>query len=252
MKYTHQRDNLNIEIDAHHCTLSRAVLDKMHAGLDSLRKQVEHFPVADLHVRVEHHVRGNDYAVKTDLFLTGETLVGGDHDLLLYTAFERCVHKLAADVQAYKDRLGRVPERQKQQKATHQTLQPTAVPDPAAIDAAVRAGDYAAFRTATFAYEEPVRKRAGRWVERYPEADARIGGRGGATRPLQIADIVEEVFLDAFENYDRRPKDLRFGDWLEERIDPAVKELLAHPDRELENIDLARTARAAENGAEAV
>ena len=246
MKYTHRRDNLRIEIDVHQCRLSQAVIDKMHAGVDSLTKQVEHFPVADLHVLVEHNARSNDYTIKTDLFLTGQTLVAGCHDALVYTAFEHCVDALAAEVQAYKDRLGMVAEHQKQEKATHQTLEPTAAPDLAAIDAAVRDGDYAAFRTATFAYEEPVRKRIGRWVERYPEAEARIG------KKLEIADIVEEVFLDAFEHYGRRPKEVRFGEWLEERIDPAVKELLAHPDRELENIDLARTARAAEKGADAV
>ncbi len=110
----------------------------------------------------------------------------------------------------------------------------------------MRDADYAAFRTATFAYEEPLRKRAGRWVERYPRAEAQIGNK------LEMADVVEEVFLDAFEQYDRRPKGVRFGEWLEGLIDPAVKELLAHPDEELENIALARTARAAEDGAGAV
>ena len=134
------------------------------------------------------------------------------------------------------------PERQKQEKGTHQTLQPSAAPDLAVVDAAVSDGDYAAFRTATFAYEEPLRKRAGRWVERYPEAEARIGRR------LEMADIVEEVFLNAFERYDRRPKGVRFGEWLEGLIDPAVRELLAHPDQELENIALARAARGPERG----
>jgi len=246
MKYTHQRDNLGVEIDVHQCTLSEAEIDKIHAGIDALTKQVEHFPVASLHVLVERNARSNDFSVKTDLFLTGETIISGDHDAQVYPAFERCVQNLVKDVAAYKDRLDMGPERQKQAKGTHQTLQPTAAPDLAAIDAAVRDADYVAFRTATFAYEEPLRKRAGRWVERYPEAEAQIG------KQLEMADIVEEVFLDAFEQYDRRPQDVRFGEWLEGLIDPAVKELLAHPDEELENIALARTAREAEDGAGAV
>jgi len=60
------------------------------------------------------------------------------------------------------------------------------------------------------------------------------------------------VFLSAFEGYAKRPADVRFGDWLESHLDPAVKELRAHPDEELENINLARTARAAELGMDAV
>ncbi len=246
MKYTHQRDNLGVEIDAHQFTLTAAEIEKMHAGIDALTKQVEHFPVASLHVLVERNVRGNDFSVKTDLFLTGETIVSSDHDAHVYPAFERCVQNLVRDVAAYKDRLDMTPERQKQDKGTHQTLQPTARPDPSALDAAVRDADYAAFRMAAFAYEEPLRKRAGRWVERYPEAEAQIG------RKLGMADIVEEVFLNAFERYERRPTQVRFGEWLEGLIDPAVKALLAHPDEELENIALARAARAAEDGAGAV
>jgi hypothetical protein len=155
------------------------------------------------------------------------------------------VANLEKDVRAYKERMGRVPERQKQLKGTRQVLEPTVDPDPAALDAAVRAGDYAAFRAAAYGYEEPLRKRIGRWVERYPDVNARIG------KTLEIEDIVEEVFLDAFEGYEQRPKEVRLGDWLEGLIDPAVKDLQQHPDEELENVRLARTAEEAELGPEA-
>jgi DNA-directed RNA polymerase specialized sigma24 family protein len=60
-------------------------------------------------------------------------------------------------------------------------------------------------------------------------------------RSFTIADIVEEVFLDAFDAYDRRAKEVRFGDWLESLIDPAVKDLLRDRDGALENISMART-----------
>src|SRR5262249_28926026 len=150
------------------------------------------------------------------------------------------------NVRAYKERLGNVEERAKHEKGTLQGVAPSIDPDAAAIDKAVRDGDYTAFRTVTFGYEEAVRKRAGRWVERYPDVQARIG------RGLELADVVEEVFLTAFEQYDERPRDIRFGEWLEQLIDPAVRELHKNGDRELENINLARAARAAERGPGAV
>jgi hypothetical protein len=128
----------------------------------------------------------------------------------------------------------------KQVKGTHQSLEPTVDPDAAAVDRAVAEGDYSAFRRATFGYEEPLRRRVGRWIERYPALSARIG------KGITIDDVVEEVFLDAFEAYGDRPRGNRLGDWLEGLIDPAIKELAAHPDEELENINLARAARAAE------
>jgi hypothetical protein len=80
-------------------------------------------------------------------------------------------------------------------------VDPSVDPDPAALDRAVGEGDYAGFRRAAFGYEEPVRRRVGRWVERYPKIAARID------RGLKIEDIVEAVFLDAFEGYDQRPRE---------------------------------------------
>jgi ribosome-associated translation inhibitor RaiA len=246
MKYSNQRHHLRIQLDAQQCDLSAAVITKMETSMNALRKQVEDFPVSDLHILVGRNGRSNDYSVKTSLVLPGGTLVSSEHSPQIHPAFEKCVHNLLEEVRAYKERMGLVAERQKQEKGTRQEVAPTLDPDLAALEAAVRDGDYAAFRAAAFGYEEPLRKRIGRWVERYPELDAQIDRR------LKIADIVEEVFLDAFEGYAKRPREVRFGDWLAHLIDPAIKALAAHTDEELENINLARSARAAEQGPEAV
>jgi hypothetical protein len=139
------------------------------------------------------------------------------------------------ELKDYKDRLGQVPERQKTVEGTRKPLEPTSNPDPGALEAAVAAGDYAAFRAALQGYEGPLRDRVGRWLERSAETDGQVGRR------FTIADIVEEVFLDAFEGYDGRKREVRFGDWLDGLIDPAVKELMRHPDEVLANVSLART-----------
>src|SRR5262249_5289791 len=174
--------------------------------------------------------------------LDGATLVGNDHAPALHAAFENCLRSLSENVRAYKDRLGRVPERQKHLKGMYQELEPDVDPDPAKLDAAVAAGDYAAFRLAAVGYEEPLHKRVGRWVERYPEVNAQIGAR------LKVADIVETVLLDAFEGYAHRSKGVRFGDWLEALIDPAIKALRTQPDEALENVNRARSAVEVEPG----
>jgi len=246
MDYTDETDNLRVRIDAHHCTLSEAEISKLLGDLTSVGRQVANFPISDLHIVVEYNNRSNDYSVKTTLILPGATLVSNDHDLVLSAAYERCLDSLVENIHAYKDRLGQVPERQKHEEGTHQDLEPNPVPDPAAIDATVAAGDYTAFRNATFGYEDGIRRRVGRWVERYPDVAARIGGA------IKIDDIVEEVFLTAFEGYEARPKEVRFADWLVGLIDPAVKEMQQHGEQELENVAMARLARAAEDGPGAV
>jgi ribosome-associated translation inhibitor RaiA len=242
MRHTRKRDNLNVQFAPHQCHLSEAEIDKMLVGLDALGRQVAHFPTADLHVLVARNERSNDFSVKLTLILDGATLVGNDHDQVAHAAYERCLRGLSANVRAYKERLGQVPERQKTEKGTHQQLLASSDPDPAALEAAVRSGDYVAFRTATVGYEGALRDRIGRWVQRYPAVDAQIGRR------LTIADLVEKVFLLAFERYNRRPGGLRFGDWLEALIDPSVKQLHRRPEEELENVRLAQSAVEAERG----
>jgi ribosome-associated translation inhibitor RaiA len=242
MKPRQQSEKMRILFDAHQCRLSEAETVQMRQQLDSLLRQVEAFPMSVVHVLVERNTRSNDYSVKITLILPGETLVGNDHDDFLLAAFDHCLIGLEENVRAYKDRLGQVPTRQKTEKGTRQELEPSVALDGAAVERAVHEGNYAAFRTATLSYEEPVRKRIGRWVERYPAVQARID------RGLKMNDIVEEVFLAAFENYDRRPRDIRFGDWLGRLIDPAVKALQDRSDEELENINLVRSALEAEGG----
>ena len=86
-----------------------------------------------------------------------------------------------------------------------------------------------------------MRKRAGRWVQRYPEAQARLHS------DFKLADLVEEVFLNAFEDYAGMPQERRFGEWLEDLIDPSLQGLLSDPDQELRNVSFARTLRETDN-----
>jgi ribosome-associated translation inhibitor RaiA len=230
------RGKLQVYFDAHQFELTEPEQDKMLDGLDALGHQVENFPQHDLRAYLEWRPRNNEYVVKLSLILPGRTLVCSDHNAVLHAAFEKCVDVLADGVKAYKDQLGQVPERQKQEKGTHQEMTAAVQVDAAAVDAAARAADYPAFRAAIAPYEDAVRLRAGRWIERYPEVQGRMG------RGLEVIDVVEGVFLAAFEGYEDRPADVRFSGWLEGLIDPTVRAIAHHPDEELENINMARSA----------
>jgi len=104
------------------------------------------------------------------------------------------------------------------------------------LSQAVEAGDYAAFRTALAPYEDGLRVRVGRWIERYPSVQALVG------KKIEAVDVAEAVFLAAFDEYEHQPLDERFGDWLESLIDPTVRAFEHNPDEELENVNMARTA----------
>jgi ribosome-associated translation inhibitor RaiA len=242
MKFSDESYNLLVDLDLKHCNLPPAQVSKMEASLSPLGVMVRHFPVSKLHVLVSRRERTNDYVVRTSLILSGDTLVASEHHAQVHTAFEHCIDNLIREVQRYKDRLGNVAEQAKQQEGTHHKLLPTLPPDPQALEAAVREGDYTAFRTAVSGYDTPVSTQVGRWVERYPQVAARLGNG------LQISDIVEDVFLSAFEDYAQRPQGVRFGDWLGRYIDTAIRAIAANPEGELENINMARLAREMETG----
>lgn len=235
MQFPNQDFKLRIQLDAKHCEVSASEREKMMNRLMPLDKLVRTFPISDLYITVIHHARSNDFHVKTSLVLTGKTIFTGDRDVAMLPAFDRCARKLAQKVQAYKDEMSDDAAIAKHEKGTYQEIVPPQEPDSEQLNGAVDTGDYKAFRTTLFVYEEPLRKRIGRWIERYPQVETKLG------KDLTVADIVEEVFLNAFEDYQRRPKELRLSDWLESLIDPSVKALLLHPDEELENVRFART-----------
>ena len=60
---------------------------------------------------------------------------------------------------------------------------------------------------------------------------------------LAIGDVVEAVYLNAFEGYARRPTEVPFHEWLDSLIDPSLKTVMRHPDEEKENASFARTVR---------
>ena len=239
MRFADETYNLRIELDTKNCELSPQELEKMTQGLAPLREPLRHFPVSDLYITVEFHAPSQDYHVKTSLVLSGRTLFTGDDDQEVYPAFHRCVRKLVGKLGGYKQNLGGNAELSKQQKGTHHDLIPDREPDTEILDRALEEQDYAAYREAMYVYEEPLRKRIGRWIARYPEIDGHLGDQ------LTLADIVEEVFLNSFERWESRPESLRIGDWLEHLIDPSIKALLKNPTAEMENISFARSLRGA-------
>jgi len=235
MKYSDQSYNLRIELDTKQCELSPAEIEKIESALDILRQPIAKFPVSDLYLTIEHHPRSGSYRVKAALQLPGRGLATGGEDQHVFPAVQQCVWRLVQKVSAYEERMEGVEEKSKREEGTRHDVQPTQQVNVRAVDEAVRAGDYAQFRKLMFAYEEPLRKRIGRWIERYPEVAAQL------REQVQLADVVEEVFLTAFDQYLDRPQAVPFSEWLENLIDPSVKLISTASDEELDNISFART-----------
>jgi ribosome-associated translation inhibitor RaiA len=234
MKFPDKSYNLRIELDTKNCELTPDQLARIERGLHPLREPVRDFPVSDLYITIAFHPRSTDYHVRTALVLPGRTLMTGERGHQALGAFEQCVRKLVRRVAGYKENLAAKPEQSKQRAGTHQDVLPEDTPDAEQLQQAIDELDYVAFRRATLVYEESIRKRVGRWINRYPEVEAQLGNG------FAIADLVEEVFLNAFEEYGQRPANLTLSQWLEDLIDPSIKAVLENPEEELQNIQAVR------------
>jgi len=240
MTYSDKSYNLRIELDTKNYECSAEEIERMERALDQLNRLASNFPVSDLYVTIIYHERTGDFHVKTSLILSGRVLFTGERHREMYSAYQQCVDQLASKLDAYKSSLNDSDERAKHAAGTAHDIVPTNLADHDAVQKAIDDRDYVGFRKATLMYEEPLRKRIGRWVQRYPLLDNAIGKR------IEIADLVEDVFLTAFERFNDKPFDVPPGQWLEDLIDEVIQDLAAHPIEEMENISLARSAVEAE------
>ncbi len=234
------RHKLQIRFDTHEFQPAPGELEALADDLDSLARQVGDFPQADLRVYIEKNGVNGNFMVKLTLLLSSETLVTSDHDRLLHPAFRRALDSLELRLKGHKERLEGVDARQQREEAAK--LQPTIEAGPVderALDDAAAARDYPAFRAAVAPYEDWLRLRVGRWVERYPEVQARMG------HDFDVLDLTEGVFLAAFEQHARRHAEVRYRDWLEGLIDPTVRAFARDAAGEMRNVSMARSAATA-------
>jgi hypothetical protein len=237
MRYVDDRYHLKVEISAQGCDIPQDELTRMQRSLDPIGEAVEDLAGSELFLQVHRHPR-LEYHVDARLQMPGRTVTTGDSAAELDTAFQRCLRKLArkADEYARNPRRDSVATAQKINSLDRDVMMPEER-DAGPLGNAFCAGDYRPFRIALSGYEEWVRKRVGRWLQRYPQAQARVGDG------LRIGDVVEEVFLNAFERFSQRPVEVPLNQWLDELIDPSMKMVLRHPDEASENASMARTVR---------
>jgi ribosome-associated translation inhibitor RaiA len=237
-QYTDDRNHLRVDIRSKKCEVPADQRARMQERLREIGDQVRDFPAAQLWLNLIFHPRSQDFHAEAKLRLPGKTLFSGDRNDYLDSAFQGCVGRLLAQVDAYKRR----PDRQAAEQVEQRVARDGDVvlpedPDMGPIACAVQAGDYRAFRTAMSGYEEWLRKRVGRWLQRYPDVEDRIGV------DILIGDLIEEVYLRAFEGYSKRPADIRVSEWLDKLIDPSLREQIKRPDAVHEEASLARTVR---------
>lgn len=228
MQYVANEYHMQVEIDAKECQIPDDERLRIQPNLDRLGQEVQEFPTSRLYLTIVYHPRSQVYHAQAKLILPGKTIKTGERNTYLDIAFQRCIDKVIHRVKDYRANPDREAVQQAERKVALESdvVQPIE-PDVHKLNAAVEQGDYQAFRHEMLGQEEPIRMRVGRWIQQYPEVQSEIG------QSIEIADLVEEVFLLAFERYAERQTYLSVIEWLESLIDPAMKSFWSNPDDRL-------------------
>jgi hypothetical protein len=236
-------DHLRVEITTKGCEVPPDERARLQSSLAALAGSINGFPDPSLTGRVVFHPRSEQYNVKFKLKLPGRTLFIRDEDPYLDLALQRSLLKLTQKAEAYKEHPDPQAVTVAERRATldNDVVAPED-PEVGPLAAAAAAGEYRPFRTALAVYEEWLRKRVGRLVLRHPEAEARVG------KELRLGDVVEEVYLIAFEGFTTRPTNVRLSQWLEGLIEPSLRALMDHSEEEEMAASLARTVRETPRG----
>jgi hypothetical protein len=233
------RDRFRVELTTRGCEIPPEELARIQTWLSELGDRLRDFPDPSLEVRVIHHPRREVYRAEFRLELPGRVLVTGDEDSYLDSVLQRGFAKLTRKAEEYRDRPDReAVDAAERRVALDRDIVAPEAPDAGPLGEAAAAGDYRTFRTTLARYEEWLRNRAGRLIQRNPTAQAQVG-----RRELRIGDVVEEAYLNAFERFTRRPTDVPLSVWLEGLVEPSIRDLLRNPDEERAAASFARTVR---------
>jgi ribosome-associated translation inhibitor RaiA len=234
VRETHSNDHdLRIEVHAGDYPLTRAERDWIESEAEALSRLIAGFPRTDLKIELTRN-RGSVRA-SAALWLGGRMLFASDSKDLLSPAVTNCIQALVRDVTAYKHKMSNKPAYGKEREGTVHRIEPSMDPDLKPIGEAVENLDYPTFRQLMSVYEDGVEKRVGRWIERSPQAESMVG------TDFNISDVVEAVFLNAFEKYDQRPS-VPMGPWLEDLVSTTIKAMTERPEEERENARFAATS----------
>jgi ribosome-associated translation inhibitor RaiA len=227
----------HVEIDTQDCDLPQDEQTRIQQDLDLLAQELLEFPDSQLFLKIVHHPRTERYHAQAKLKLPGKTIITGRYSPWLHEALTHCLDRVRQRAEQYKESPDRdaIREAEEAQQITSaESVAAPTEPDVGELGRAVAEGDYRRFRLAMANYEREVRSQVAHWTMRYPRFNELIG------EEFDADDVVEEVFLMAFDDYAERPDEKTISQWLTEFVDPAVHALWADP-LERENASYART-----------
>jgi len=231
---------LKIDLDTQNMTLAAEEIQWLESEVGKLKPMLANFPVQILHIDLEYNQNSLQFEGRLALVLPKQTFATAGVDRNWQAIMEHAVRRMIRRLEHYKHDLSRVAQRQATAAGERAVVEPTRQVSGAEVQEAIQQNDYSGYRTAVSPYESSLHDRVGRWVQRTPEFQAMIGER------LTISDIVEEVFMLSFDQFEDWRSDQWFGQWLEELVDPAIRTLVHGSEEDLEAVRFQQSWRETE------
>jgi hypothetical protein len=225
--------HMDVEITVHQCQIPKDERSRMQAELELLAEQLLEFPVSQLRFSIVYHPGQAEYHAQAWLKVPGKRFVSGRYSPWLDYSIMRCLAKLRRHVENYNADPDAIRQAQRSVDQANHVIPPTEHIDDA-LGLAIQRQDYREFRRALIGYEDLLRAQVANWVGRYPQMTRQLG------ETIDVDDIVEEVFLMAFDEFPERLTEQTMSEWIRHLIDPAVKAIWHNPE-EREAAEFART-----------
>lgn len=229
-----------LQVDAENFQLSNDDLEQIRADCSDLDPLLVEFPTLRVLLNILHYERSNAYESKLSIVTPGQTISTRETAGSWNAAFNACLQKAHRRVKHYREIMQQQQADVPAYDAISGTVDPTQQLDGAVVSQAIESDDYLSFRKAMWPLEPALRRRVSEWLRRYPDLESMILADDDAA--FSTADLVEEVFMLAFDQYGKWPREMFFGQWIETLIDPALENFANDPAGEAEKINYIRSA----------
>ncbi|KAA5546117.1 hypothetical protein FYK55_04265 [Roseiconus nitratireducens] len=196
-------------------TLSPEELAVVSSEINRVRPLVTERPEQLPHVSIRFDPDGEIYHVLIDTEVSGQSVHSRANDGQWQTALRTAIRKLVPRFEAAVESNGTLGAGRESSDEEAVGRARWAL-DESALQRAVEQNNYAQFRAQLYPLEPHLHERIGREVRCDVMPDEAHADH------LFMADIIEDLFLMAFEQFDQRPQDITFVQWLDSLIAPTI------------------------------
>ncbi len=208
---------LQIDIKTNGYRPSRMDQSRLDLAIAHIGRLTDTYPDPRLHVTIERVGHTDECQVRMILGLSRRQLVAAERGAAFAPAAQRCVDTLSEQILRSKSRV----QRRHGERAIRRAKEEAGLFDPEKLREARRQGDLELFDDALGELHDMLEAEIGRRLKFHPLAEELLGDR------LVIGNIVAAVVRGAYDNFEARPENVSFREWILGSVDDVIDQAAA-------------------------